>query len=74
MVEAEQTKQLDSVTDVVHETEVDAAKAKQAMTALSSADKEQTIMEQVAPGVIHKEDVRLASRKPVITNILYRLI
>ena len=58
MAEAEkQTKQLDSVTDVVQETEVDAAKAEQAMTALSSAEKKQTTLEQVAPGVIHKEDV-----------------
>jgi hypothetical protein len=62
MVEAEkQTKQLDSVTDMVQETEVDAAKAKQAMTALSSVDTGFSIMEQVAPGVIHKEDVSLAS-------------
>lgn len=52
-----QTKQLDSVTDVVQEMEVDAAKAEQAMTALSSAHKEQTSLQGVAPGVIHKEDV-----------------
>lgn len=58
MAEAEkQTKQLDSVTDVVQETEVDAAKAEQAMTTLSSAEKKQTSLVQVAPGVIHKEDV-----------------
>jgi hypothetical protein len=61
MVEAEkQTKQLDSVTDMVQETEVDAAKAKQAMTALSSVDTGVSITEQV-PCVIHKEDVSLAS-------------
>lgn len=37
MTAEEEAKQLDSVTDVVHEKEFDASKAQEAMTALSTA-------------------------------------
>ena len=58
-----QAKQLDSVTDVVHEQEVDANKAQQAMSALSvqAAD----AATAPAPAVIFKEDViRLIGQRP----------
>lgn len=52
-----QAKQLDSVTDVVQEQEVDAGKAQQAISDLSVTEKKGT-PDPVAPAItIFKEDV-----------------
>lgn len=61
----EQAKQLDSVTDVVQEKEVDATKAQQAMSALSSSKLEKKDSELVA---VSREDVTLIVDELEITE------
>lgn len=69
MVEHEQAKQLDSVTDVVQEQEVDATKAQQAMSALSSKNEDSAAnaADQVA---VSKEDVDLIVSELEVTEEL----
>jgi len=53
-----EAKQLDSVTDMVQEQELDASKAQQAMSALSSADKEDDSKAAALAAVaVSKEDI-----------------
>ena len=61
MTEAEaQAKQLDSVTDRVQETELDASKAQEAMSALSSSDdKQDAAAAALASIAVSKDDVAL---------------
>mmetsp|Transcript_9840 Transcript_9840/g.15222 ORF Transcript_9840/g.15222 Transcript_9840/m.15222 type:complete len:99 (-) Transcript_9840:1057-1353(-) len=58
MTAAEEAKQLDSVTDVVQEKELDASKAQEAMSALSSSGLERTAnsLDHIQ---VSKEDVEL---------------
>ena len=67
MEEQEQAKQLDSVTDVVQEKEVDATKAQEAMSALSTAKQEGNVKaaEQVA---VSKADVDLIVSELEVTD------
>jgi len=63
----EQAKQLDSVTDRVQEKEVDATKAQQAMTALSTAGEEGQLAAAEALAV-SKEDVDLIVSELEVTS------
>lgn len=73
MVEAKaQAKQLDSVTDVVQEQEVDATRAQEAMTALSSnhPDLALTESQQAVANAILQEDVDLIVSELDVTEEL----
>ena len=69
MVAEEQAKQLDSVTDVVKEAELDASKAQQAMSALSTNqhehDEKASALAMVA---VSKEDVALIVSELEVTE------
>eukprot|EP00980_Cylindrotheca_fusiformis_P007543 scaffold1561_cov129-Cylindrotheca_fusiformis.AAC.35 len=69
MTAAEEAKQLDSVTDRVKETEIDASKAQQAMSALSSANKEEDSKAAALASVaVSKEDVALIVSELEVTE------
>jgi len=73
--EEAQAKQLDSVTDVVQEQEVDATKAQQAMNALSPDSRKDSALsdsEHLAANVIVKEDVDLIVSELDVTEDLAR--
>jgi NACalpha-BTF3-like transcription factor len=75
MVEEQaQAKQLDSVTDVVQEQEVDAARAEQAMSALApnSQASGMTAAEQAVAHAVHREDVDLIVHELEVTEELAR--
>lgn len=64
-----EAKQLDSVTDVVTETELDASKAQEAMTALSTAkQKDDDKAAALASVAISKEDVALIVSELEVTE------
>ena len=69
MVDQEQAKQLDSVTDNVKEAELDASKAQQAMSALSTAGQ---VADDLALGLtavaVSKEDVALIVSELEVTE------
>lgn len=76
MAAAEEAKQLDSVTDMVKETELDASKAQEAMTALSTAKKEDDSKEAALAAVaISREDVALiVSELEVTEDVAVRVL
>jgi HYPK UBA domain len=64
-----EAKQLDSVTDVVKEAELDASKAKEAMTALSSAKREDDSKAAALAAVtISRDDVMLIVSELEVTE------
>jgi NACalpha-BTF3-like transcription factor len=69
MVDQEQAKQLDSVTDNVKEAELDASKAQQAMSALSTAGQ---VSDDLASGLaavaVSKDDVALIVSELEVTE------
>jgi NACalpha-BTF3-like transcription factor len=73
MVEAEaQAKQLDSVTDVVQEQEVDAERAQEAMSALSTnrAGSSLTDSQQAAANAVTQQDIELICSELDVTEEL----
>mmetsp|Transcript_20849 Transcript_20849/g.57972 ORF Transcript_20849/g.57972 Transcript_20849/m.57972 type:complete len:101 (-) Transcript_20849:517-819(-) len=71
MQQEEQAKQLDSVTDRVTETELDASKAQEAMSALSTAKKEEdSKASAIAAMSISKDDVKLIVQEMEVTEEL----
>ena len=69
MTEAAQAKQLDSVTDRVTETELDASKVQQAMSALSTTNKEDDAKAAALASVaVSKEDVALIVSEMEVTE------
>ena len=69
---AAQAKQLDSVTDMVKETELDASKAQEAMTALSTDKADQESDQKKAAALasvnISKDDVELIVSEMEVTK------
>lgn len=67
-----QAKQLDSVTDVVQEQEVDAARAQEAMSALSSNREDSALTEsqQAAANAVIQQDVDLICAELDVTEEL----
>ena len=63
-----EAKQLDSVTDEVKEAEIDASKAQRAMTALSTAKKENDDKAAFAALAVSKEDVALIVSELEVTE------
>jgi NACalpha-BTF3-like transcription factor len=73
MVEAQaQAKQLDSVTDVVQEQEVDAARAQEAMSALSTNAEDAALSEvqQAAANAVTQPDIDLICSELDVTEEL----
>lgn len=70
MTEAEaQAKQLDSVTDRVQDTELDASKAQEAMSALSTSDdKQDAAAAALASIAVSKDDVALIVSEMEVSN------
>mmetsp|Transcript_128068 Transcript_128068/g.190841 ORF Transcript_128068/g.190841 Transcript_128068/m.190841 type:complete len:135 (-) Transcript_128068:1575-1979(-) len=69
MTEAAQAAQLDSVTDRVKETELDASKAQQAMSALSTTNNEGDAKAAALASVaVSKEDVALIVAEMEVTE------
>jgi NACalpha-BTF3-like transcription factor len=66
--EAEQAKQLDSVTDVVQEKELDASKAQEAMSALSAQKADQSLDAGAQAVAVSKEDVALIMSEMEVTE------
>ena len=65
----EQAQQLDSVTDRVQESELDASKAQQAMSALTSAKNNSTTADAASQVVaVSKEDVELVMSEMEVTQ------
>ena len=60
--QAEQAKQLDSVTDRVQEVELDAGKAQEAMTALSSTNKDEDSKAAALAAITVAKEVEIYSR------------
>ena len=65
--QAEQAKQLDSVTDRVQERELDASKAQEAMTALS-AQQASAAADTASQVAVSKEDVALIMSEMEVTE------
>jgi len=64
----EQAKQLDSVTDVFQEQEVDATKAQEAMSALSTPNDDGTVGADHAAVAVSPEDVQLIVTELEVTE------
>lgn len=68
MTAAEEAKQLDSVTDVVQEKELDASKAQQAMSALATKSQKKAEEAASAAVAVSKEDVALIVSELEVTD------
>ncbi|CAB9526371.1 expressed unknown protein [Seminavis robusta] len=66
--QAEQAKQLDSVTDVVQEKEIDASKAQEAMSALTAQKADQSLDAAAQAVAVSKEDVALIMSELEVTE------
>ena len=66
--QAEQAQQLDSVTDRVQESELDASKAMQAMNTLTSAKNKSTTADAASQVAVSKEDVALVMSEMEVTQ------
>lgn len=66
--QAEQAQQLDSVTDRVQESELDASKAQQAMQGLTSANNKSTTADAASQVAVSKEDVALVMSEMEVTQ------
>ena len=66
--QAEQAKQLDSVTDVVQEKELDASKAQEAMSALSAQSADRSLDAGAHVVAVSKEDVALIMSELEVTE------
>lgn len=64
----EQAQQLDSVTDRVQESELDASKAQEAMSALTSAKNQSTAADAASQVAVSKEDVALVMSEMEVTQ------
>mmetsp|Transcript_21341 Transcript_21341/g.32890 ORF Transcript_21341/g.32890 Transcript_21341/m.32890 type:complete len:100 (-) Transcript_21341:10-309(-) len=68
MTAAEEAAQLDSVTDVVQETELDASKVQQAMSALAVTKENKDEEAAAASVAVSKEDVALIVSELEVTE------
>jgi len=66
--QAEQAQQLDSVTDRVQESELDASKAQQAMSALNSTKSKGASADAASKVAVKKEDVDLIMSEMEVTQ------